>query len=344
MNIRQVSNRERNAYNKVVTHPVQSWEWGEFREKTGNKILRLGLYDRNRLVEGYLLTLHQLPYTNSFVAMFAKGPAPTQAMLKSLRDWAKRENIIFVRIEPDVAITHKNAKRMLKLFKTFKMHTGRPFFNKSTYEINLTKSEEQLLKDMRPKTRYNIRLAERHGVQVVEDNSEESFARYLALMDETTKRQNYFAHTERYHKLMWETLRLAPARSGQAPIAHLLKAVYQGKTIVCWILFVWKDKLYYPYGASSTEHRNVMAPHLLMWEAIKFGKNLELKRFDLWGSDDAKGYTKFKEGFRPENIEYLGTWDLPVNKKLYYAYRIAEELRWKFLKLRGRFVPLSSFR
>lgn len=345
MIIRQVSNRERNAYNKVVTHPVQSWEWGEFREKTGNKILRLGLYDHNKLIEGYLLTLHKLPYTSRFVAMFAKGPVPTRVMLKSLRDWARRENIIFVRIEPDVAITHKNAKRMLKLFKTFKMHTGRAFFNKSTYEIDLTRSEEELLKSMHSKTRYNIRLAERHGVQVVEDSSEESFARYLDLMDETTKRQNYFAHNQTYHKLMWQTLR-------PTGIAHLSKAVYQGKTLVTWILFVWKDKLYYPYGASSTEHRNVMAPHLMMWEAIKFGKNLELKRFDLWGSDDAKGYTKFKEGFSPLNIEYLGTWDLPINKKLYYTYRIAEELRWKFLKLRGRFIaaatnsfiPLSSFR
>lgn len=337
MTIRQVPDKDKNQYNKVVAHPVQSWEWGEFRQKTGNKVLRLGAYGNGRLVEAYLLTLHRLPYTNMFVAMFAKGPAPTSQMLTSLKDWAKQENVTFIRLEPDVAITHKNAKHMLKLFKTFKMHTGRPFFNKNTYEINLDKSEEELLKSMHPKTRYNIRLAERHGVQVIEDNSEEAFTRYLDLMDETTRRQNYFAHTQTYHKLMWETLR-------PTGIAHLLKAVYQGTTLVCWILFVWKDKLYYPYGASSSEHRNVMAPHAIMWEAIKFGKSLNLKAFDLWGSDDKKGYTKFKEGFNPENIEYLGTWDLPVSRKFYYLYRILEELRWKFLKLRGRFVPLSSFR
>lgn len=337
MTIREVATKERDDYNRTVTHPVQSWEWGEFRAKTGNKILRLGLYAKNKLVEGYLLTLHRLPYTNRYVAMLAKGPLPTRQMLTSLKRWARQENIIFVRLEPDISITSKSSPRILKLFKTFKMRLGRPFFNKNTYEIDISQSEEELLRKMHPKTRYNIRLAERHGAEVTEDNSEESFARYLDLMDETTRRQNYFAHSKHYHKLMWETLR-------PAGIAHLLKAVYQGKTLACWILFVWKDKLYYPYGASSSEHRNVMAPYAVMWQAIKFGKRLNLKSFDLWGSDEAKGYTRFKEGFGPKNVESLGTWDLPINKNLYYLYRIAEELRWRFLKLKARFILRSSFR
>ncbi|OGY11430.1 MAG: hypothetical protein A3F61_03695 [Candidatus Blackburnbacteria bacterium RIFCSPHIGHO2_12_FULL_41_13b] len=337
MTIHEVTAEEHNDYNGVVDHPVQTWEWGEFREKTGNKILRLGLYDKNKLVEGYLLTLHRLPYTNRCVAMLAKGPAPTRQMLINLRDWARQENIIFIRFEPNTSLTHKSTQHILELFKTFKMCAGRPFFNKKTPEIDLTQSEEELLKKMHPKTRYNIRLAQRHGVEVTEDNSEESFARYLDLMDETTRRQNYFAHTEHYHKLMWKTLRLAG-------IAHLLKAVYQRTTLASWILFVWKDKLYYPYGASNNEHRNVMAPYATMWQAIKFGKSLNLKSFDLWGSDEAKGYTRFKEGFGPKNIESLGTWDMPINNNLYYLYRLAEEIRWKFLKLKARFIPLSSFR
>ncbi|TSC90236.1 MAG: femAB [Microgenomates group bacterium Gr01-1014_5] len=379
MTIREVTTEEHSDYNSVVDHPVQTWEWGEFREKTGNKILRLGLYDKNKLVEGYLLTLHRLPYTNRYVAMLAKIPAPTRQMLMNLRNWAKQENIIFIRLEPNISIASKSSRRIFELFKTFKMFQGRPFFNKKTPEIDLTQSEEELLKKMHPKTRYNIRLAQKYGVEVAEDNSEESFARYLDLMDETTKRQNYFAHSEHYHKLMWKTLRTGG-------IAHLLKAVYppsrtesvssqvraksyslrrdsapyevwgedtptarsrelhQGTTLASWILFVWKDKLYYPYGASSSEHRNVMAPYAIMWQAIKFGKRLNLKTFDLWGSDEAKGYTRFKEGFGPENIEYLGTWDLPINNKLYYLYRLAEEIRWRFLKLRARLIPLSSFR
>lgn len=334
---REVTDKERRQYNKVVLHPVQSWEWGEFRAKVGNKILRLGAYKNGKLAEAYLLTLHQIPYTNRFVAMLAKGPVPTKQMLKSLKELAEKENIVFFRFEPNVAITSKSAKRTFKLFRTFNMRPGHPFFNKSTYVINLTLPEEVLLKAMHPKTRYNIRLADRHGVQVNEDDSEESFERYLSLMDETTRRQNYYAHTELYHRLMWETLH-------PSGTARLFKATYHGKTLATWILFVWKDCLYYPYGASSSEHRNVMAPYLIMWEAIKFGRSLKLKIFDLWGSDDKKGYTKFKEGFGPENIEFLGTWDLPVSKNFYYFYRIAEELRWKFLNLKARFTPLSTFR
>lgn len=337
MRILEVPKSQKNAFNKHVNHPVQCWEWGEFRQKTGNKVLRLGLYQGKKLVEGYLLTLHRLPYTNLYLAMFAKGPAPTRMLLKNLIDWARKENIVFVRLEPNVVITHKNAQHMLKLFREFKMSTGRPFFNKSTSEIDLTKPEEELLRNMHTKTRYNIKLAQRHDVQVIEDNSEEAFERYLDLMDETTKRQNYFAHSASYHRLMWEVLR-------PAGIAHLFKAVYQGKTLVTWILFVWKNKLYYPYGASSNEHRNVMAAYTMMWEAIKFGKNNKLTSFDLWGGDEKKGYTHFKAGFGPDHIEFLGTWDIPVNRKLYYLYRIIEELRWKVLKLRAKVVPLSSFR
>lgn len=336
--VREVLLKDMRAFNNLAQHPMQSWEWGEFRVKTGNKILRLGLYDKSKLVEGYLLTLHRIPYTHKYVAMLAKGPAPTREMLKGLITWAKQENVVFVRIEPDIVITHKNAKGLLKLFAKFKMQTGRKFFNKSTFLIDLTKSPEELLQAMHSKTRYNFKVSQKHGVVVIEDNSKEAFEKYLDLMNETTKRQNYFAHSEKYHRLMWEVLQ-------SAGIAHLLKAVYGGKILACWILFVWKDTLYYPYGSSSSEHKNVMGPYATMWEAIQFGKSLNLKYFDLWGSDDKKGYTKFKEGFGGKNVEFLDTWDLPISRKLYYTYRIAEELRWKFLKAKGKLFPnISSFR
>lgn len=337
MLIQEVQKRDKEQYNALVVHPVQSWEWGEFRQKTGNKIIRLGIYKNGKLQEACLLTLHQIPYTNCFAAMLAKGPAPTRQMLKALYQWAEKANAVFVRLEPNVALSELNANKLISLFKQFKMQKGKPFFNKSTYLVDLTKTEEQILQGMHPKTRYNIRLSQRHGLQVMEDNSEEAFKRYLDLMDETTKRQNYYAHTARYHRLMWEVL----YPSG---IAHLFKAVYQDKTLVTWILFVWKDTLYYPYGASSQEHKNVMAPYALMWEAIRFGKKLGLATFDLWGSDDKKGYTKFKEGFNTKNVEFVGTWDMPVDRNFYYLYIIAEELRWKFLKLKAHFTPLSSFK
>ena len=79
-----------------------------------------------------------------------------------------------------------------------------------------------------------------------------------------------------------------------------------------------------------------MANNLMMWEAIKFGKKLGLHTFDLWGREEGKGFTKFKEGYNPQVIEFLGTWDLIINKPLYFIYRLVEEVRWKLLRLRAK--------
>ena len=74
-----------------------------------------------------------------------------------------------------------------------------------------------------------------------------------------------------------------------------------------------------------------------MWEAIKFGKKLGLSTFDLWGRETGKGFTKFKEGYNPSVVEFLGTWDLVINKPLYTIYKIAEWIRWPTLKIAARF-------
>jgi lipid II:glycine glycyltransferase (peptidoglycan interpeptide bridge formation enzyme) len=181
------------------------------------------------------------------------------------------------------------------------------------------------MKSFSSKTRYNIRVAERNGVTVKEDNSETAFDKYLELTRETVSRQGFYAHSERYHRLMWEVLK-------KAGIAHLLTATYKGEIITTWITFKWRDFLYYPYGASTEAHKNVMANNLMMWEAIKFGKKMGLTTFDLWGREEGKGFTKFKEGYNPRIVEFLGTWDLVINKPLYTTYRLAEKIRWPVLK------------
>jgi lipid II:glycine glycyltransferase (peptidoglycan interpeptide bridge formation enzyme) len=105
-------------------------------------------------------------------------------------------------------------------------------------------------------------------------------------------------------------------------------------------LFVYKDTLYYPYGASSSEHRETMASNLMMWEAIKFGKNLGLKKFDMWGAlspnpdpkDPWYGFHRFKQGYGPELVEFIGSYDLIINPMLYQLYKIADKIRWLILK------------
>lgn len=305
-----------NNLDRIATHPLQTSAWAEFRKKWGNEILE---------TEYGILTLHKIPFTSYKIAMFEKGPTPTKEMLEDIKKVGKENNLIFIKLEPNCI----KSEELVRLVKSKGAVPGKTLFTPSTFWIDLTPSGEELMRSFSSKTRYNIRVAERKGVTVKEDNSEKAFNRYLELTRETVSRQGFYAHSEKYHRLMWEVLR-------KAGIAHLLTAEFNGEIITTWIVFEWKNFLYYPYGASTETHKNVMANNLMMWEAIKFGKKLELTTFDLWGREEGKGFTKFKEGYNPKVIEFLGTWDLVINKPLYTIYRLAEKIRWPILKFAAK--------
>lgn len=307
--------------NKIANHPLQTWEWGEFRKTWGNEILR---------TKYGLLTLHKIPFTNQKIGMFIKGPKPTKTMLNDLKTLAKKNNIFFIKLEPNV----KKDDKTITVLKKQGSVPGKTLFTPTTFWIDLSPSEEELMKNFSSKTRYNIRLAQKKGVEVKEDNSDKAFEKYLKLTKQTIKRQGFYAHSEKYHRLMWKHLK-------SSEIARILTATYKNEIITTWIVFVWKDFLYYPYGASSIKHKNVMANNLMMWEAIKLGKKLNLKIFDLWGREKGKGFTKFKEGYNPKVIEFLGTWDLVVSPVFYWVYRIAELIRWPILRLKSKIAKPS---
>src|SRR3990167_7842621 len=100
MELKILEEREREEFNKLATHPVQSWEWGEFRRKTGNEVVRVGIYDESSLKEVHQLTIHKIPKTKYKLAVLLKGPAPTEESLKLLNEFAKTQNFLFVRMEP----------------------------------------------------------------------------------------------------------------------------------------------------------------------------------------------------------------------------------------------------
>ena len=124
-------------------------------------------------------------------------------------------------------------------------------------------------------------------------------------------------------------------------IAHLLVAEYKNEIISAWVLFTHDGFLYYPYGASTDKHKEVMANNLMMWEAIKFGKKLGLSTFDLWGREVGKGFTKFKEGYNPKIVTFIGSWDLIINKQLYTLYTFLDKIRWFLLRFKGNLKILK---
>lgn len=210
---------------------------------------------------------------------------------------------------------------------------GRPLFTKYNFVLDVTPSEEQLLASFKQKTRYNIKVAEKKGVVVELDESREAFEKYLELTEETTKRQGFYAHGRDYHEKMWKTLHTAG-------IAHLAVARYENEIITTWVLFKYGDTLYYPYGASTREHREVMANNLVMWKAIRLAKKWGLKYLDMWGAlgpeadpnDPWYGFHSFKAGYSPRQVEYIGSWDYVAKPLLYKWFRVIEKMRWAILK------------
>lgn len=326
-----LTEKEKGRYNKLIGQPLQSWEWGEFRKKTGVKVERIGFWEGEKLMAGLQVTFHKIPHTPFTVGYLPKGPLPTQEHINALTEIGKKHNAIFIQLEPNVIKTEN-----LKL-KTENLRTSsRPLFTKYTFHLDLTPPEEQLLKNMHPKTRYNIRVAQKHGVKIQEENTEEAFNAYLALTAETTKRQGFYAHTPKYHQLMWESLQ-------PTGMAHLLTARYQGKILVTWILFLFNDVLYYPYGASTQQYKEVMASNLMMWEAIRFGKSKGAKLFDLWGTpgpdpkptDPYFGFHRFKLGYGPKLVEFIGSYDLVLKPLHYQLFTLVNKLRWLALKAKA---------
>ncbi len=329
-------------YNKVVTHPLQSFEWGEFRKKTGVKVIRRGLVEKGELIDGFTMTIHKIPKTPFTIGYLPKGTAPRKEILSELQKIGNENNCVFIQLEPNLIGALKNRPANLK-------QSFHPLFTKFTFVLDISKSEEELLKGFHSKTRYNIKVAQKHNVTIKEETSDAAFSEYLALTKETTTRQKFFAHTPSYHTKMWETLGKSAKKDSNNLnhlTAHLLTATYksdQGKTatLAAWVLFTFHDYLYYPYGSSSSQFRNVMASNLIMWEAIRLGKKMGLHYFDMWGAlsdppdtkDPWYGFHKFKEGYGATHTEFSGSYDLVIRPTLYEVYKIADRARRGYLRL-----------
>lgn len=340
MIIRSIREEEKELYNLAVAHPLQSWEWGEFREKTGVKIERLGFFEGEKLINGLQVTFHKIPLPgiNKKIGYLPKGFTPDGDQLAALKQLAKQNNALFIKLEPNLlhsAETPPNFKRLSKTLEENGAVPGRPLFTKYTFQLDLTQPEDKLFANLTSKTRYNVNLAYKKGVKIFENSTKEGMEEYIKILEETKNRQGFYAHSADYYKKMWQSL-------GDSGMIKIFNATYENQILVSWIMFVFNNTLYYPYGASRSAHRNVMASNLMMWEMIKYGKEEGNHTFDMWGSlgpdPDKKnpwyGFHRFKKGYGGQLMETAGSYDLVTNFPLYRIYRVGEELRWKWLRLK----------
>lgn len=342
MLVRELREEEREKYNQVVGHPLQSWEWGEFRKTTGTKIARIGFFDQGKLQKALQVTFHPLPgpLSNNTVGYFPKGYMPDEEQIHALKEVGKKHNALFIKMEPNIGqkVGVPSAHTPIKQFlEDTGAVPGRPLFTKYTFQLDLTESEEKLFSTLESKTRYNVRVAIKKGVEIFENSTAEGMEQYIKILEETTKRQGFYAHSPDYFRKMWQAF-------SNTDMIRIFNAVYEDTILVSWVMFMYNGVLYYPYGASRAVHRNVMASNLMMWEMITFGKKTGCRQFDMWGSlgpepnenDPWYGFHKFKSGYGGDLIEFVGSYDLVLDPALYKLFRIAENLRWKWLRLRTR--------
>jgi lipid II:glycine glycyltransferase (peptidoglycan interpeptide bridge formation enzyme) len=185
--------------------------------------------------------------------------------------------------------------------------------------IDLRLDEEQLLANMKQKTRYNIRLAQRKGVAVRAASLAELPLLYR-LYAQTAARDNFVIRDEQYYLRLWSTMM-------QAGMAEPLIAEVQGEPVAGVVIFRFGRKAWYMHGMSSLAHREKMPNYLLQWEAMRRARAAGCEVYDLWGapdefveSDPLWRVYRFKEGLGGKVVRHLGAWDLPIRGSAYWVY------------------------
>ena len=333
----------KDEFDKLVSHPIQSWVWGDFKESMGAVTERIGFFEDGKLKSGIQIIFSKIPKTNYTVGIASKTVMPEQEHIEALKEAAKKHRAVFIKVEPDVfspVQKYNSLEEPIENKKKFLLKNGakngKPFFEKYNFLLNIEKPEEDLLASFHSKTRYNIRLAEKKGVSIIDNSTEEGMEDYIRLMEETTKRQGFFNHNGEYFRRMFKIFPTDTLR--------IFEAVYKEEVLTAWILFKFNGKLYYPYGASGNNHRELMPNNLIMWEAIKYGKELNCSVFDLWGclgpnpntADSWYGFHKFKAGYNPQLVEYIGTFDFVYKPLMYKLFNFADKIRWVILKNKKR--------
>lgn len=335
MDISRIDASKKEIFNAFVAENggsfLQSFEWGEFQEKTGKKIRRLVMEDGGKILAAMTLVLHPLPFKKNYLYC-GRGPIFGNAVsgetafprfLEEIKKIAAKENAIFFKIEPP------------KNFPPSPGHLAEFGFKKSLKEIqpsetvilDLRKNEEELLKEMKQKTRYNIRLAEKHEIKIKESNDFEGFWK---LLEKTARRDKFHLHLKNYYETMLRGNGVATATALPSGgfSNKLFFAEKGGEIIAGTVVNFFGKRAAYLHGASSAEHKNLMAPYLLHWEIVRYAKKNGFEEYDFWGISKKKypGVTRFKLGFGGTEIKYSGAFDLTFDKFWRLVYSIGRRL------------------
>jgi len=349
---------------------LQSWEWGVFQESLGRKLFRLALINEKKENILAQVVKMKLPLGFNYLyvprgPIFNKTKNINgQEIINEICRLTSDDKTIFLKIEPtfadlppalagledrtsaDLSAVTRRAEAgvhwlkdedELSLFllgdkieisgQLVKTSLVQP---EQTIILDLSKREDDLLKEMHYKTRYNIRLAQKHGVRIKTSSvSDQDISIFLNLLKITSVRDSFRAHPADYYRQMFKIL--GNDNQNTSPdnfFIRLYQAERQGEILAANLVGFFGDTVTYLHGASSDESRQVMAPYLLQWQIILDAKKQGYRYYDFWGIDEKlwPGVTRFKIGFGGKRIKFFGVYDYIINSAVYWLYRFAKKI------------------
>lgn len=324
-------------------HFAQSSMWG--KQKTAWTWRAVAVRGADGKIKGGLSALiRKVPIFPATIMYCCRGPVcdledreTFGELLAGAKALAKEYKSYVIKIDPDVPKENTAFREMMESFGFRVLETGKNFEGiqpRFVFRLFLNgRNEEELLASFTQKTRYNIRLAVKKGVEV-RICGQEMVENFTRIMKTTGDRDNFVTRNADYFSNMLTNL---------GEHARLYMAFYEGQPIAGTLAIWYGDKVWYLYGASSNEHRNLMPNYLLQWNMIKWAVEKGARIYDFRGvsgdlSEDNPlyGLYKFKKGFNGDFTEFVGEMDLILSKPMYFLVKKGTKA-WKQLSyLRSR--------
>ena len=306
----------------------QSWNWGIFNQSMGDKVWRFGIFENEQLVA--IAQVLKIKARRGSFLFVPHGPLIVlgdkkeiiKSILEKLKDLAKTENVNFIRFSPILEVSDSNIFKDLG-FRNAPIH----MHPELTWELDISLSEEDILKGMRKTTRYLIKQAEKNeDIEITKGVSDEMLNDFEKLYLETAERQSFTPFSNDYLKKEVDAFK----NDNQILI---FSGKYKGEVVSSAIIVYYSGIGFYHQGASSLKYPKVPVSYLLQWEAIKEAKDRGCKLYNFWGvvpegikNHPLAGLRLFRKGFGGFEKEYVKTQDYVLSNKYWLTY-IIEQIR-----------------
>lgn len=311
----------------------QSENWARLQEMSGHESVTF----ESEGFQGFAFC-HKLPFLGNYLSIprgpvMSKVEGNSEALQKTFEKLREKEKIAWIRVEPQ---TENVLHTLEKFFGENIVPAPRDIQPREILVLSLEGTEEEWLARMKSKTRYNVGLAQRHGLTVRFSREEKDLESFLLLIQSTAERKAIRPHPKEYYRNFFRVF-----SSEECKLALVEK---EGEVLAASLLVFYAKYAYYLHGGSKSEKRDLMAPFLLHFASMKEAKRRECLFYDLGGvrlrskkneTDTGwDGITRFKLGFAPhqETLLFPGTFDIILNTKKYFLYRKLQELRNFFRK------------